>query len=74
MTALARKVLHDALLLSDIDRETVFEALAASLRPPASEVDAAWLAEADRRMQAYVQGLEPSYEADEVMGALERQR
>jgi hypothetical protein len=72
MTVAAEKVLQDALHLNDQDRELVFEALAASLLAPSAEVDAAWIAEASRRMKDYLEGREASFDADEVFRDLER--
>ena len=64
-------ILEAALALSEDDRALIAEQLLQSLgRPCQAEIDAAWAAEADRRLQAYRDGKIESFSADEVFESL----
>lgn len=64
-------ILNAALALPPDDRATVAEKLLQSLEGEAqAEIDQAWIEEAERRIQAYEQGLAKAIPADEVMRSL----
>ncbi len=63
-------VLEKALALEAIDRAIVVESLLASLDRPDPAIDALWVAEVRRRLEAYDKGEMDSFDADEVFAEL----
>jgi putative addiction module component (TIGR02574 family) len=75
MTEQSRKVLSDALALPPIERAELVEQLLTSFDFPArADVDAAWAAEAEQRIDAYDRGEMSASPADEVFDRLNRGR
>ena len=73
MSAVLEKVEHEALSLSRQERAFLADRLLSSLDADAlSEVDAAWVAEAERRYQEYKEGKRQGVAARDVFAEADR--
>ena len=63
-------IVNAALALPAENRATLAEKLLESLEKERAEIDAAWAEEAQRRLQAYEQGLLKAIPGDEVFGSI----
>ena len=67
MSNLLKKIQHDALNLSSQERAFLADRLLSSLGEDAlTDVDVAWIEEAERRYQEYKEGKRPGLAAHEV--------
>ncbi len=75
MSAIAEKILKEALNLPAQDRAVVLERLLAAFQePPDPELDKLWAQEAEDRLNAYDRGELGSVSAEEVFARINRQR
>ena len=73
MTVLLDKIEHDALSLSNQERAFLADRLLSSLDgEELSDIDVAWLDEAERRYQEYKNGKRPGIPAEEVFSEADR--
>ena len=73
MSAVLEKIEHEALSLSRQERAFLADRLLSSLDADAlSEVDAAWVAEAERRYQEYKEGKRQGVAARDVFAEADR--
>jgi putative addiction module component (TIGR02574 family) len=72
MSASLKQIEEQARELNMEDRAKLAESMLESLRPPLSEIEAAWAAEIEKRVAAYDSGEIASYDADEVFAVARR--
>ena len=70
MTELARKLLHQAMMLPAPERAALVEGLVESLDKPGPSLDALWLREAESRIAAYRAGELEAVDAEKVFAEL----
>ncbi|HCH24523.1 MAG TPA: hypothetical protein DE179_09545 [Oceanospirillaceae bacterium] len=72
MTKLSNEVLQQALALSSQEKAQIIEGLLASLDTPGADIDSAWAAEVDARVDAYDKGQLSSVSVADVLGKYAR--
>jgi len=73
MSNLLKKIEHEALMLSVQERAFLADRLLSSLdEDTLTDIDAAWIAEAERRYQEYKEGKRPGVAAQEVFSESDR--
>jgi putative addiction module component (TIGR02574 family) len=73
MSSLLKKIEHEALRLSVQERAFLADRLLSSLGEDTfTDIDAAWIAEAERRYQEYKEGKRPGVAAQEVFSEADR--
>ena len=73
MSELLKKIENEALSLSSQERAFWADRLLTSLSEEVlTDIDAAWIAEAERRYQEYKEGKRPGIEAKEVFAEADR--
>jgi len=73
MSNLLKKIEHEALSLTVQERSFLADRLLSSLdEDTLTDIDAAWIAEAERRYQEYKEGKRPGVAAQEVFSEADR--
>jgi len=67
-----KQIEEQARSLSAEERAKLAESMLESLRPPLSEIEAAWAEEIERRVAAFDRGEIPSYSAEDVFAEAHR--